>query len=375
MSIEGPFWRAIAVFRVASLLYAVVLMAQYRGYEEPVIGWLVIALMTLWTAGATYAYSVEGLRGWPLPAIDLLVALACLLASPYVEGARQGAAGTMPVPATWIAAPVLAWAVYGGRRAGAVAAAVVAAADLWLRVRAPDAPVMINGAVLLFLSGVVVGHVARLAKEAEERMQRAAEMEAAQRERDRLARDLHDSVLQVLALVQRRGRQIGGEAAELGRLAGEQEAALRELIAARPAPTGSTDLRSLLIRHGSPLVTVSTPATPLVLPTPAAEGVAAAVGAALDNVRRHCGLDARAWVFAESCDDVVMVTVRDEGPGIPEGRLERAAAEGRLGVAQSIRGRVADLGGTVAVTSARSGTEIEISLPAERTRKGAGGPG
>ncbi|MGW2215509.1 MacS family sensor histidine kinase [Nonomuraea sp. NPDC001684] len=363
MSIEGPFWRAIAVFRAASLLYAAVLMAQYRGYEQPVAGWLVIALMALWTAGATYAYASERLRGWPLLAVDLLVALACLLTSPYVEGARQGVAGTMPVPATWVAAPGLAWAVYGGRRAGAVAAALVAAADLWLRVRAPEAPVMINGAVLLFLSGVVVGHVARLAKEAEERMQRAAEMEAAQRERDRLARDLHDSVLQVLALVQRRGRQIGGEAAELGRLAGEQEAALRELIAARPAPTGATDLRSLLMRHGSPLVTVSTPATPLVLPTPVAEGVAAAVGAALDNVREHCGADARAWVFAESCDDVVMVTVRDEGPGIPEGRLERAAAEGRLGVAQSIRGRVADLGGTVAVASTPSGTEIEISLP------------
>ncbi|MFI7418144.1 MacS family sensor histidine kinase [Nonomuraea sp. NPDC049684] len=375
MSIERPFWRAIAVFRAASLLYAAVLMAQHRGYEQPVAGWLVIALMALWTAAATYAYASERLRGWPLLAVDLLVALACLLASPYVEGARQGVAGTMPVPATWVAGPVLAWAVYGGRRAGAVAAALVAAADLWLRVRAPEAPVMINGAVLLFLSGVVVGHVARLAKEAEERLQRAAEMEAAQRERDRLARDLHDSVLQVLALVQRRGRQIGGEAAELGRLAGEQEAALRELIAARPAPTGATDLRSLLMRHGSPLVTVSTPATPLVLPTPAAAGVAAAVGAALDNVREHCGADARAWVFAESCDDVVMVTVRDEGPGIPAGRLERAAAEGRLGVAQSIRGRVADLGGTVAVASTPAGTEIEISLPCGRARKGGGRPG
>ncbi|NUP64128.1 MAG: sensor histidine kinase, partial [Nonomuraea sp.] len=312
MAIERPFWRAIAVFRIASLVYAAVLMAQYRGYEEPVIGWLVIAVMALWTAGATYAYAIEGLRGWPLLSIDLLVALACLLASPYVEGARQGEAGTMPVPATWVAAPVLAWAVYGGRRAGAVAAGVVAAADLWLRARAPDAPVMINGAVLLFLSGVVVGHVARLAKQAEERLQRAAEMEAAQRERDRLARDLHDSVLQVLALVQRRGRQIGGEAAELGRLAGEQEAALRELIASRPAPTGTADLRSLLMRCGSPLVTVSTPATPLVLPAPAAEGVAAAVRAALDNVRAHCGADARAWVFAESLDGTITVTVRDE---------------------------------------------------------------
>ncbi|NUO98416.1 MAG: sensor histidine kinase, partial [Nonomuraea sp.] len=125
MAIERPFWRAIAVFRIASLVYAAVLMAQYRGYEEPVIGWLVIAVMALWTAGATYAYAIEGLRGWPLLSIDLLVALACLLASPYVEGARQGEAGTMPVPATWVAAPVLAWAVYGGRRAGAVAAGVV----------------------------------------------------------------------------------------------------------------------------------------------------------------------------------------------------------------------------------------------------------
>lgn len=363
MAIERPFWRAIAVFRVASLAYAAVLMAQNRGYEEPVIGWLVIAVMALWTAGATYAYAIEGLRGWPLLSIDLLVALACLLASPYVEGARQGVAGTMPVPATWVAAPVLAWAVYGGRRAGAVAAAAVAAADLWLRARAPDAPLLINGTVLLFLSGVVVGHVARLAEQAEERLQRATEMEAAQRERDRLARDIHDSVLQVLALVQRRGRQIGGEAAELGRLAGEQEAALRELIASRPAPTGSADLRALLMRCGSPLVTVSTPATPLVLPTPAAEGVAAAVRAALDNVRAHCGADARAWVFAESFDGVITVTVRDEGPGIPAGRLEQAEAEGRLGIAQSIRGRVGDLGGTVAVTSADSGTEIEISLP------------
>ncbi|MFG1701763.1 MacS family sensor histidine kinase [Nonomuraea sp. M3C6] len=364
MAIEGAFWRAIAVFRVASLVYAAVLMAQHRGYEQPVLGWLVIGVMVAWTAGATFAYSVAALRRWPLLAIDLLVAVACLLASPYVEGAQQGAMGTMPVPATWVAGPVLAWAVHAGRRSGAVAAAVVAAGDLWLRVRTPEAPILINGAVLLFLSGVVVGHVARLARQAEERLQQATEMEAAQRERDRLARDIHDSVLQVLALVQRRGRQIGGEAAELGRLAGEQEAALRELVAARPAATGATDLRTLLLRHASPQVTVSTPATPLVLPTPVAEGTAAAVRAALDNVRDHCGPDARAWIFAESSDGTISVTVRDEGPGIPDGRLDQAAADGRLGIAQSIRGRIADLGGAVAIaTHAGEGTEIEITVP------------
>ncbi|MEV0384467.1 DUF5931 domain-containing protein [Nonomuraea sp. NPDC050643] len=366
MAIEGPFWRAIAVFRVASLVYAAVLMLQHRGYEEPVLGWLVIGVMALWTAGATFAYSAEALRGWPLLVIDLLVAMACLLASPYVQGASQGAAGIMPAPATWVAAPVLAWAVYGGRRAGVAAAAVVAAGDLWLRVRMPDVPVLINGAVLLFLSGVVVGHVSRLAKQAEARMQRAAEMEAAQRERERLARDIHDSVLQVLALVQRRGRQIGGEAAELGRLAGEQEAALRDLVSAGPPPPeGSTDLRALLTRYGSPEVTVSTPATPLVLPAEVAGSVAAAVGAALDNVRAHCGPGSRAWVLAESAEGTVTVSVRDDGPGIPAGRLEEARTAGRMGVAHSIRGRVAELGGAVSIVSVPGqGTEVEITLPA-----------
>ncbi|MGP4093123.1 MacS family sensor histidine kinase [Nonomuraea sp. KM90] len=381
MAIEGPFWRAIAVFRAASLLYAAVLMAQHGGYEQPVLGWLVIGVMALWTAGATFAYSAEALRRWPLLALDLLVTMACLLASPYVEGAQQGAAGTMPVPATWVAGPVLAWAVHGGRRAGALAAAVVAAGDLWLRLRTDEVPILVNGAVLLFLSGVVVGHVAQLARRAEERMQRAAEreqraaeMEAAQRERERLARDLHDSVLQVLALVQRRGRQIGGEAAELGRLAGEQEAALRDLVAAGPPPPrGTTDLRTLLTRYGSPYaspdgspeVTVATPATPLVLPTEKAQGAAAAVGAALDNVRAHCGAGARAWVLAESADGTVTVTVRDDGPGIPPGRLEAAAAAGRMGVTRSIRGRVSELGGTVSIVSTPGqGTEVEITLPA-----------
>ena len=75
---------------------------------------------------------------------------------------------------------------------------------------------------------------------------------AAAAERARLARAVHDGVLQVLALVQRRGAELGGEAAELGRLAGEQEAALRTLIRAgrRAPPPGpaSCDLAAELAR-------------------------------------------------------------------------------------------------------------------------------
>ncbi|MEO3811425.1 DUF5931 domain-containing protein [Sphaerisporangium sp. B11E5] len=374
MGIERPFWRAIAVYRVASLCYAAILLLTAGGYAHPVAGWAVIGVMASWTAGATYAYTSR--PGRTLLAADLLVAVGCLLASRYVQGADAGPAGVMPVTATWVGGPVLAWAVYGGRRAGAAAALVLSAADLWLRgVRHLDFGVPLNGAVLLLMAGVVVGHVARLAKRAEARLQRAVEMEAAGRERERLARGIHDSVLQVLALVQRRGLEIGGEAAELGRLAGEQEVALRELIRSEPAGAtrdderdangaALTDVGALLRRYGTASVTVSTPAIPLLLPAGHAREVAAATGAALDNVRRHCGAGTRAWILADSGEGTLIVTIRDNGPGISDGRLPEAEAEGRLGIARSIRGRIADLGGTVSVVShPGQGTEIELVVP------------
>jgi signal transduction histidine kinase len=58
-----------------------------------------------------------------------------------------------------------------------------------------------------------------------------------------------------------------------------------------------------------------------------------------------------------------VISVRDDGPGIPAGRLEQAAAEGRLGVASSIRGRVADQGGTATLASSSEGTEWEFRFP------------
>ena len=97
-------------------------------------------------------------------------------------------------------------------------------------------------------------------------MQQATQLEAATRERDRLARTIHDSVLQGLALIQRRAAELGGPAAELGRLAGEQGAVLRTLVVAGPVDRAGTggfevDLRALLEPYGSPVVTIAAPAT------------------------------------------------------------------------------------------------------------------
>jgi signal transduction histidine kinase len=196
-------------------------------------------------------------------------------------------------------------------------------------------------------------------------------------------------------MVQRRGAVLGGEAGELGRMAGEQEIALRTLVSGGLVPVsrvsldasegavvraveeepedddGPVDLRTLLAPYAAAKVSFAEPGAPVPLPAPAAQELAAAVGAALDNVRRHAGADARAWILVEDEPGEVVVTVRDDGPGIPEGRLAQAEGEGRLGVALSIRGRLRDLGGDAELVSIPGqGTEVELKVPKARGKAG-----
>ncbi|WP_154942165.1 MacS family sensor histidine kinase [Micromonospora palomenae] len=368
--LEVPLWRSIAVFRFAALGYVCLLVLRDADrYAHPLAAGAVLLAMLAWSGATAAGYARPANRHWPLLLADLGVVLVVLAVSPWVVGRPALAAGVPTLAVVWLAGPVLAWAVSGGRRRGAVAALALGAADLASRGRI--GPSSLTGVILLLLAGVIVGHVARLAVTAEERLHRAVQLEAATRERERLARGIHDSVLQVLALVQRRGAHLDGEAGELARLAGEQEAALRALIAgvdpapaAADEPTGTLDLRALLGRYASATVSVSAPATPVPLPAPVARELAAATAAALDNVRRHA--DGRAWVLVEDEGETVTVSVRDAGPGIPEGRLVEAARQGRLGMSQSIRGRIADLGGEVRIVSAPGeGTEVELVVPRE----------
>jgi signal transduction histidine kinase len=363
-----PLWRAIAVYRFASLGYAALLLILHRAdYARLGWAWAVIAVMTAWTVATTMAYARPERRTRLLLSADLAVTAGLLLSTAALQYPSAMRHGVMPVTGIWVAGPVLAWAARYGRRAGTVTALVMSGCDLVLR--HGDITVVLNGVVLLLLAGVLTGHLARLAAEVETERQHAAAIEAVSRERERLARDIHDSVLQVLALVQRRGAEAGGEAAELGRLAGQQEAALRSLVGgarpvAAPAAGDDVDLCALVLRAQAEGVTVSVPAQAVRLEKMAAEELASAVRAALDNVRRHCGEQARAWVLVEDEPGLVMVTVRDDGPGIPNGRLAEAAAAGRLGVSHSICGRLRDLGGSASIRSAPGeGTEVELRVP------------
>ncbi len=123
-------------------------------------------------------------------------------------------------------------------------------------------------------------------------------------------------------------------------------------------------------------MTLSEPGAPVLLAPPVARELAAAVSAALDNVRRHAGAEAHAWILVEDEPGEVIVTVRDDGPGIPEGRLAEAEGEGRLGVALSIRGRLRDIGGTAELISVPGqGTEVELRVPREAARDARGKAG
>jgi signal transduction histidine kinase len=370
MSVEGPLWRALVAYRVLTCAYAIaVYWYAYDDLRHPLVGGVYLGGVAVWTlATLGRVRSAERCtRGFL--AVDLALALTGILLTVVVDTHERIESGAFTLPSIWTAGSVLAFAIKGGWRWAAVASSLVALADLVERGSGAGRDTLRN-VLLVWVASIGIGYVVEVARASERTLARALRIEAATRERERLARDIHDGVLQVLAMVQRRGDQAGGEAAELGRMAGEQEAALRSLISGAPVPAaraeedGPADLRALLGRYASARVTLSAPGTPVLLDPAAGAELAAAVGAALDNVAAHAGERARAWVLVEDEPDAVLVTVRDDGPGIPEGRLDAAEAEGRLGAAQSIRGRLRDLGGTAQWLSLPGeGTEVELRLP------------
>lgn len=169
----------------------------------------------------------------------------------------------------------------------------------------------------------------------------------------------------MLALVSRRRREIGGETAELAELAGEQERALRRLVSSADAErkAGATaDVGALLRQCASDRVSVSLPADPVPLDANVAIELCAAVANALDNVVAHGGPDAHAYVLVEDLGDSVTVSVRDDGVGIADGRLDAAVGEGRIGVAKWVVGRMNWLGGSAKLnTGPGCGTECELT--------------
>lgn len=364
-----PLWRAAQLFRLLSCLYALGFqLAVNDDLRRPGLAWLLFAVLIAWSVGCAIGY-LRGFARRPSWVIAELVVVVALMLSTEQVASRQWALDNQTWPTTlWASNATISAALQFGPAGGMLIAVAVVAASTFVKGYL-NLNFGHNAAVIIELAlGLAAGMAAQTARRAHDELQRAARLSAATEERERLSRHVHDGVIQVLALVARRGREIGGPTVELAELAGEQERMLRRLVSstglAADADAADIDLRALLSCRERDRVTLSLPATPVMLARHAAAELDAAVGNALDNVCHHAGPDARTFVLVEDFGDAVTVSVRDDGEGIAPGRLEEAARQGRVGVSKSIVGRLTALGGSARLHSAvGDGTEWELWLP------------
>jgi signal transduction histidine kinase/phage shock protein PspC (stress-responsive transcriptional regulator) len=192
--------------------------------------------------------------------------------------------------------------------------------------------------------------VRSLSSEREERIRSQARAE--------MGAHLHDSVLQTLALVQKRADDPRAVAA----LARTQERELRAWLAGREG--GHDRLAAALEAlageveraHGVPVEVVVVGDREL---DSRSEALVAAAREAMVNAAKFGG-GSTVDVFAETSDGALQVYVRDRGPGFDPA----AVPEDRRGVRESIVGRMARHGGRATIHSAPgAGTEVELSLP------------
>jgi signal transduction histidine kinase len=192
--------------------------------------------------------------------------------------------------------------------------------------------------------------VRSLAAEREERIRSQARAE--------MGAHLHDSVLQTLALVQKRADDPRAVAA----LARTQERELRAWLAGRE---GDHDRLAAALEavageveraHGVPVEIVVVGDRAL---DGRGEALVAAAREAMVNAAKFGG-GSPVDVYAEASDDALQVFVRDRGPGFDPA----AVPDDRRGVRESIVGRMARHGGRAAIHSAPgAGTEVELTIP------------
>ncbi len=367
--VVSALWQAIRVLRPLALGYAAwSAWARSGDMQRPQVAGAVLCVIAAWSL----LQFVRVRRDVATHLVELALASAAVLATRWVDTPAAAFQGTTTLPGVWQSVPVVTLGVISGWRGGVGAGLVIALCSVVSTGSLTLEPVS-NGMLVVLLGGCV-GYCADLARAEQRNLRRALEKKAEDLERDRLARTVHDGVLQALAFIHRRGVDVGGEAGRLGEMAGEQEQRLRALVSGVPIDEleatvgGPVDLRTTLRQATEGAAQIVGPADPVLLERRPAAELVAAVEAALDNVRKHAGDRAQAWVLVDEAGDNIVVTVRDNGIGVSEDRISAASSRGRLGVSSSIRGRLEDLGGSARyLYGPGGGTTVEMWVP----KKGA----
>lgn len=358
--------RGLAVFRWAAWAWMALVLLLGRNQLRP--GRELAAVALVGAALAITVLTTVLLRRHPArllhPAVvlgELAVGAALLVGDGIVYEEGHVFSTQQSLGVAWPLFGVLSAGVAFGALGGAAAGTAVGAARLVGTLSNGVALDQITGGrisshvtttLVHALAGAMVGYVMGLLRRAE------AEVSTA-RAREEIARTLHDGVLQTLAVVERRATD-----PDLARLAREQERELREWLLGS-VPAQATGLAPAL-RHaaarfedaygGRAEVLVPDDLPPL--DHAASAALAGAVGEALTNAGKH-GAATKATVYVEPEDSGVFCSVKDDGCGFDPA----TTAEG-MGIRESIRARMTEVGGRVEVAAAPGrGTEVRLWLP------------
>jgi signal transduction histidine kinase/phage shock protein PspC (stress-responsive transcriptional regulator) len=316
-------------------------------------------------------------------ALLVLVAVTGLVVGVRMSGLRFGEALVWPL-VLGACGLALVWRPTVAAAEGSGPGRRLSLRGLSRRARRIDAPRLVIGALLVTFASAAVLHtvgvlhslgkaigavalittmlsllcgpwVVRLGRSlASERAARIREQERAE-----MAAHLHDSVLQTLALIQKRA----GDPREVAGLARRQERELRSWLLERPARAGQDSVAGALERaaaeveelHRVPIEVVTVGDGPL---NRRLEAVVQAAREAMTNAAKFASSE-RVDLYAEVEPDRVGVFVRDRGVGFDP----QAIPADRRGVRDSIIARMERHHGRAAVhSSPGEGTEVELVM-------------
>lgn len=351
---RGPLDRAIgsgiAVFRLVIWSLATILVvAERQLVTEPAVAIGMLALAGLVSVVVAVAPRVVGGRiVGPLVVVEVATGTVMVALAPNVLADQA----IQTFGSAWPVAGVLAAAVWGGTTIGITSGLVLTAGRAVGEGVDPSAGGFVAAVAsgsLFVLAGAAGGWlVGRL---------RAAEHEIADtRVREQFGQELHDGVLQTLAVVQRRSDDV-----DLVDLARRQEQELRALIAGdlrRNAGDLGAGLRG--VRRTAhdwdlrfELAIVSLPE----VPAEAAMAITAAVNECVNNAGKHADAS-KVTVFVDATDGAGVIEIVDDGRGFD------ADAAARRGLATSVVGPIEALGGTVTISpTPGSGTRVGLQVP------------
>jgi signal transduction histidine kinase len=363
--------RVLLGFRVVAAVWlgllAVVVLMTGDPRPRPIAVVPTVVLAASWaaiTVGLAQSRGPGALRSWVWLVADLAVAV-WTIAGPARLGVAQSFAGGYPFSTVALAV----WA--RGLVGGLLAAGALSAATLDRLVAAGTSVPEAISNVVFYLAAVavlawsigVLRHNDQRRREAEAALATERVERIRSQERAETAAHLHDSVLQTLALIQRRS----ADHPEVTALARRQERELRDWLrggAGTPAAGPAVTLGEALARIAEEVEHYYHLTVELVVVGDApldedVEALAAATREALVNVAKHADVE-HVSVYAESDPDSgCRVFVRDRGVGFDPGTVN----PDRQGIRESIYGRLARHDGRATIRSSPgSGTEVTMEV-------------